>query len=156
MKTEVIESGRTNDEILARRFVAIIAAVNGCGAIDEVLAGDFVAYLPYLRYPVRGSKRFQDHMKDFTSAFTRLQCDIDEVIADELTTTVRCTWRGVHTSGLFGIAATQRNIKFTQTHLLRISRSRISEDRVSANLPDLLHQLGDAQFGMLPAFSAYM
>ena len=36
--------------------------------------------------------------------------------------------------------------RFTETHLLRISGDRIAEDHVSANLVDLLNQLGTAQF----------
>ena len=155
MKIDITGSGRMNGENLARSFLGILAAVDGCKAIEEVLSKDFVAYLPYLHYAVRGSKQFQDQMKDFRCAFSHLQCDVGEVIASQLTASVRCTWRGLHTGNLFGIAATHRNIAFTETHLLRISAGRIAADQVSANLLDLLHQLDAAQFGMLPAFSRY-
>jgi len=59
---------------------------------------------------------------------------------------VRWTWSGTHTGNLLGIAPTNRKIEFTETHLLRISGGRIAEDHVSANLLDLLDQLGTTQF----------
>ena len=43
---------------------------------------------------------------------------------------MRCTWRGIHSSELFGITATGRNIEFTETHLLRISGGRIAEELI--------------------------
>jgi predicted ester cyclase len=111
-----------------------------------VLAEDFVAYLPYTRYPIRGRQKFEAQMKDFRSAFSHFQCDIDEVIDDGMRVAVRWTWRGTHTGELPGIAPTHRKIEFSETHLLRISGGRIAEDHVSANLLDLLHQLGATQF----------
>jgi steroid delta-isomerase-like uncharacterized protein len=149
--TELVKSG----DVLRRRFVSILAGVNGAPAVEEVLSEDFVAYLPYIRYEVRGKEKFEAQMKEFRSGFSDLACDIDDVIDDGMRVAVRCTWRGTHTGDLMGIAATQRTIKFTETHLLRIVAGRISEDHVSANLSELLHQLGAAQFGMLPRFSRY-
>jgi predicted dinucleotide-binding enzyme/predicted ester cyclase len=131
---------------LARSLVGIFAGTNSTSADQEVLAEDFVAYLPYYRLPVRGRDKFEAQMKDFRSAFTHFQCDIDEVIDDGIRVAVRWTWRGTHSGELLGIAPTHRRIEFSETHLLRISGGRIAEDHVSANLLDLLHQLGRAQF----------
>jgi predicted ester cyclase len=72
-------------------------------------------------------------MKGFRSAFYNFQCDIDELIDDGMRVAVRWTWTG-------------RKLEFTETHLLRTSGDRIVEDHVSANLVDLLNQLGTAQF----------
>jgi steroid delta-isomerase-like uncharacterized protein len=149
--TELVKSA----DVLGRSFVLIFAGVHGAPAIEEVLSEDFVAYLPYVRYPIRGKENFEAQMKEFRSAFSYLQCDIDKVIDDGMRVAVRCTWRGTHTGDLMGIAATHRKIEFTETHLFRIFAGRIAEDHVSANLSDLLHQLGAAQFGMLPRFSRY-
>ena len=122
----------------------IFAGANS--ADGEVLAEDFVAYLPHSRYPVRGREKFEAQMKDFRSAFSNFRCDIDEVIDDGMRVAVRWTLRGTHTGVLLGITPTHRKIEFTETHLLRISEGRIAEDHVSANLLDLLHQLGATQF----------
>jgi predicted ester cyclase len=145
----------TDTTSLGRRFMLILAGVNGASAVEEVLSETFVAYLPYIRYAVRGKEDFVAQMKEFRSAFSHLQCDIDEVIDDGMRVAVRCTWRGTHTGELLGIAATHRKIEFTETHLLRIFDGRITEDHVSANLTHLVHQLDAAQFGMLPRFSRY-
>ena len=133
-------------DVLARSFVAIFAGVNSTPTDREVLAEDFVAHLPYSRHPVRGRETFEAQMKDFRSAFTHFQCEIDEVIDDRMRIAVRWTWRGTHSGELMGIAPTHRRVEFTETHLLRISGGRIVEDHVSANLLDLLHQLGAARF----------
>ena len=85
-------------------------------------------------------------MKQFRSAFSDFECDIDELIDDGMRVAVRWTWSGTHTGEFFEIAATGRKIEFSETHLLRISGDRIAEDHVSANLVDLLNQLGNAQF----------
>jgi len=133
-------------DVLARSFVSIFVGGNSTGAADEVLAEDFVAYLPYSRHPVRGRENFEAQMKDLRSAFTHFECDIDEVIDDGRRVAVRWTWSGTHTGNLLGIAPTYRKIEFSETHLLRISGGRIAEDHVSSNLLDLLHQLGATQF----------
>src|SRR5437870_12696325 len=85
-------------------------------------------------------------MKQFRSGFSNFQCDIDELIDDGIRVAVRWTWSGTQTGNLLGIAPTNRKIEFTETHLLRISGGRIAEDHVSANLLDLLDQLGTTQF----------
>jgi hypothetical protein len=140
--TDLVKSA----EALARSFVVIFSGADSAAADEEVLAEDFVAYLPYARYPVRGREKFEAQMKDFRSAFAHFECDIDEVIDDGMRVAVRWTWRGTHVGELLGIARTDRRIEFSETHLLRISGGRIAEDHVSANLLDLLHQLGAAQF----------
>ncbi len=133
-------------EVLARSFVVIFAGVDSTTPDEEVLAEDFVAYLPYSRCAVRGRDNFEARMKIFRSSFSHFECDIDEVIDDGMRVAVRWTWSGTHTGELLGIAPTHRKIEFSETHLLRISGGRIAEDRVSANLLDLLHQLGATQF----------
>jgi 8-hydroxy-5-deazaflavin:NADPH oxidoreductase len=140
--TELVKSA----DVLARSFVGTFAGANGSSAGESVLAEDFVAYLPYTRYPIRGREKFEDWMKQFRSAFSNFQCDIDELIDDGMRVAVRWTWSGTHTGKLLGIAPTDRTIEFTETHLLRISGDRIAEDHVSANLLDLLNQLGTARF----------
>jgi len=140
--TELVKSA----DVLARSFVGIFAGVNGSSPDGAVLAEDFVAYVPYNRYPIRGREKFEDWMKQFRSAFSNFQCDIDELIDDGMRVAVRWTWSGTHTGKLLGITPTGRKIEFTETHLLRISGDRIAEDHVSANLVDLLDQLGTAQF----------
>jgi predicted ester cyclase len=57
-------------------------------------------------------------MKQFRSAFSNFQCDIDELIDDGMRVAVRWTWSGTHTGKLLGIAPTGRKIEFTETHLL--------------------------------------
>lgn len=135
----------TSADELARSFVVGFVGANSTSAGDEVLAEDFVAHLPYSRRAVRGREAFEAHVKEFHSAFSGFQCEIDEIINDGMRVAVRCNWRGTHTGELMGIAPTYRKIEFTETHLLRISGSRIAEDYVSANLLDLMHQLGAGQ-----------
>jgi len=133
-------------DVLARSFAVIFAGTNSTAAEPDVLAEDFVSYLPYSRYPIRGREKFEAQMNDFRSAFSHFECDIDEVIDDGMRVAVRWTWRGTHTGTFLGIAPTHRKIEFSETHLLRISGGRIAEDHVSSNLLDLLHQLGATQF----------
>jgi predicted ester cyclase len=105
--------------VLARSFVGIFADANGSTAGESVLAEDFVAYLPYSRYSIRGRGKYGNWMKQFRSGFSNFQCDIDELIDDGMRVAVRWTWSGTHTGNLLGIAPTNRKIEFTETHLLR-------------------------------------
>jgi steroid delta-isomerase-like uncharacterized protein len=133
-------------DVLARAFVEVFADPHGFATCESVLAEDFVAYLPYSRHPIRGREKYEDWMKQFRSGFSDFQCDIDELIDDGMRAAVRWTWSGTHTGSLLGIAPTNRKIEFSETHLLRISGDRIAEDHVSANLRDLLDQLGTTEF----------
>ena len=141
-ETELVKSA----DLLARSFVGVFAGAEGSSTVESVLAEDFVAYVPYRRHPIRGREKYDDWMKQFRSAFSNFQCDIDELVDDGMRAAVRWTWSGTHTGKLLGIAPTDRRVEFTETHLLRISGDRIAEDRVSANLLDLTNQLGTAQF----------
>jgi 8-hydroxy-5-deazaflavin:NADPH oxidoreductase len=140
--TELVKSA----DVLARSFVGVFAEAPGSATGESVLADDFVAYLPYSRNPIRGRRKYEDWMKQFRSGFSDFECDIDELIDDGMRAAVRWTWSGTHTGNLLGIAPTNRKIEFSETHLLRISGDRIAEDHVSANLLDLLDQLGATQF----------
>jgi len=140
--TELVKSA----DVLARSFVGVFAGATDSSDGEPVLAEDFVAYFPYTRHPIRGREKFENWMKQFRAAFSNFECDIDELIDDGMRAAVRWTWSGTHTGNLLGVAPTGRKIEFTETHLLRISGDRIAEDHVSANLVDLLHQLGTAQF----------
>jgi len=133
-------------DVLARAFVEVFGDPHGFATSESVLAEDFVAYVPYSRYPIRGRRNYEDWMKQFRSGFSNFHCDIDELIDDGMRAAVRWTWSGTHTGNLLGIAPTNRTIAFSETHLIRISGDRIAEDHVSANLLDLLDQLGATQF----------
>ena len=141
-ETELVKSA----DVLARSFVGVFAGAEGAATVESVLAEDFVAYVPYSRHPIRGREKYDDWMKQFRSAFANFQCDIDELIDDGMRVAVRWTWSGTHTGKLLGIDPTYRRIEFTETHLLRISGDRIGEDHVSANLMNLLNQLGTSRF----------
>src|SRR5207244_7762202 len=65
--TELVKSA----DVLGRRFVRILAGVDGASAIEEVLSEDFVAYLPYIRHAVHGKEKFEAQMKEFRSALDR-------------------------------------------------------------------------------------
>lgn len=140
--TEAVKNG----DSLAKGFAVIFAGTGSPSEYEEVLAEDFVAHLPFSRHPVRGRERFEAQLKKFRAAFSGFQCDIDEVVDDGNHVAVRWTWRGTHTGTLLGIAPTHRKVEFSETHLLRTSGGRIAEDYVSANLLDLLHQLGAMEF----------
>lgn len=133
-------------DVLARAFADICAGAGNTDTNGEVLAEDFVAHLPYRRNPIRGKARFGVHLNTFRSSFSDFHCDIDEVIDDGMHVAIKWTWRGIHTGPFLGIAPTGRKVAFSEMHLLRISGSRIAEDHVSANLLDLLQQLGATQF----------
>ena len=67
---------------------------------DEVLAEDFVVYLPYDHHPVRGNETFENWMTQFRAAFSDFHCDIDDLIDDGMKVAVRLTWTGTHTGRL--------------------------------------------------------
>jgi len=133
---------------LAKSFALIFEGTGNRSEDSKILAEDFVAHTPFNRNPVRGRLKFDAQLSIFRSAFTDFQCEIDEVVNDGNHVAVRWTWRGTHTGTLLGIAPTHRKVEFSETHLLRISGGRIVEDHVSANLLDLLHQLGAMEFAM--------
>jgi predicted dinucleotide-binding enzyme/predicted ester cyclase len=135
-----------NADALAKSFAILFEGTEDGSEDSKILADDFVAHLPFNRHPVRGRERFEIQLKKFRSAFSDFHCDIDEVVDDGSHVAVRWTWRGIHTGTLLGIAPTQRKVAFSETHLLRISGGRIVEDHVSANLLDLLQQLGAMEF----------
>jgi predicted dinucleotide-binding enzyme/predicted ester cyclase len=135
-----------NADSLATSFADIYAGPGDGSEDSKILAEDFVAHIPFNRHPVRGRERFKIQLKQFRSAFSNFQCHIDEVVVDGNHVAVRWTWRGTHTGTLLGIAPTNRRIAFSETHLLRISGGRLVEDHVSANLLDLLTQLGAMEF----------
>lgn len=94
-----------------------------------------------------GSRTFthEDGMKEakgWRSAFPDLAVNVDLIVAEGDLVAVRWTARGTNTGSGNGIAATGRKVQVSGTAIFRFVDGKIAEEWTSANVLDLMQQLG--------------
>jgi len=127
-----------------RRLVDEVFNGRNVGAIDEMLAPDFVEHeeLP------PGLPQGREGVKALTTmlhtAFPDFKATIDDLVAEGDKVTVRMTWRGTHHGDFMGIPPTGRPVAFGVIDILRMHDGRLAEHWGIMDQMALMQQLGVA------------
>ena len=123
---------RTLEEILPRGDVAALA---------EVLHPNLVDHNgPPGAPPGRDGMAWSMGM--LHAAFSDRRWEIHQVIADDDTVVLYCTFHGRHTGAFLGLAPTSRSVAFRQVHILRFQDGLGIEHWAVPDDLDLARQLG--------------
>jgi steroid delta-isomerase-like uncharacterized protein len=110
--------------------------------IDELVTDDFVYHNPMINEPVRGPDGYRALAKEFRSAFSDLDMEIDEMFGEDDKLATRYTTRATHTGEIMGIEATNRDIEITGIIVDRLEDGKIKERHVNDDALGLSAQLG--------------
>jgi steroid delta-isomerase-like uncharacterized protein len=109
---------------------------------DELLAADFVSYMPGLPEPLRGAQAFKQFTSILWSALPDFDYTVEEVTAEGDKVEIRWNAQGTHTGAFMGIPPTGKQITVTGTNTYRIASGKIVEQRSDYDQWGLMRQLG--------------
>jgi steroid delta-isomerase-like uncharacterized protein len=131
-----------NNKTLVSRFHEDVFGNKDLSRINEVIAPEFVQYLPGTTEPIRGPEGFEGWVVGLFEVFPDLEVPIDEILAEDERVVTRYVMRGTHQGSLMGIPPTARRVEVAGMNVIRLSEGMFVEKRDEYDLFGLLKQLG--------------
>jgi steroid delta-isomerase-like uncharacterized protein len=130
----------TPNKALLARFYADFWNAGDVGAIDALIADDFVDHQPVAGMPT-GKAGFAELIRLWHTGFPDMTETVEDLIAEDDKVVGRFTFRGTHTGEFLGHAPTGRKVSMTGIDIVRVRDGRIAEFWYAEQLHDLLGQL---------------
>jgi len=128
------------DKALVRRLFDEVVNKGNLDVIQELVASEHLAHHGDEEH--QGIEGFRRGVADMRSWFPDLHCAIEELIAEDDRVAAHVTFSGTHTGELGGIAPTGKQVRFTETVIIRIAGGKWAEDWSDADALGMLTQLG--------------
>jgi len=112
------------------------------GAIEEILAPNFVLHQPTLTDPIRGVPAMKKFLTSIHHAFPDIHFTIERVIVDKNEVAVRYSMTGTHKGDYMGVTATGKQVKDAGNDIFHFDDGRISGIWGSDDALGVMHQLG--------------
>ncbi|SRR5216110_2034751 len=109
---------------------------------DELLASDFVSYMPGLPEPVRGAEVFKQVTSFLWGALPNFHHTVEDVIAEGDKVAIRWTAHGTHTGELMGIPPTGKQITITGMNIYHMASGKIVKQWSDYDHSGMMQQLG--------------
>ncbi|WP_227354104.1 ester cyclase [Haladaptatus salinisoli] len=133
----------TDNEAVVRRDAEAVWNSDGdLDAIDDLVADDFVYHNPMVSREVRGADEYRAMAERLRSAFSNLDMEIDELVAEGDAVATRYTTRGTHTGEIVGVEPTNKDIEVTGILIDHFEDGKIKERRVNDDALGLFTQIG--------------
>jgi steroid delta-isomerase-like uncharacterized protein len=126
---------------LVRRLHATVWTDGDLGAVDELVAADYVEHNPAMPGEVRGREAYTARVSAVRSAFAGFEVVPEDVIAEGDIVVVRHTGRGTHVGEFSGVPPTGNAFEVPGVAVHRIADGQIAEAWVNLDALGLLHQL---------------
>jgi len=115
------------NEALSRRWAEAVWNRGDFGAIDELLAPDFVAHYP--GFPTTDRASYKEWAEMEFRVFEDIRCTIDDLVAEEDRVALRWTWQGTHSGGDYlGIPPTGKRVTMSGMTFFRMKDGKIVEE----------------------------
>jgi steroid delta-isomerase-like uncharacterized protein len=108
-------------------------------ALDDICAPDFVHHGPGIPPDLDG---FKQMVPIFRSAFSDVEVDIEDLIAEGDRVVDRITVRGTHSGDFMGIPPSGKQWEMQEIHIARIVDGKIAERWTMVDMFGLLQQIG--------------
>jgi steroid delta-isomerase-like uncharacterized protein len=128
---------REQNKELVRRFYAEAINQRDLGAVDRLLSADFT----HDDHP-RGHAGQRAAVATFLAGFSDLHNEIVLLLAEDDLVAAHQRWTGTHDGEFLGFAATNREVAFTSTAVLRVADGVIAAAWDEVDLLGLRAQLG--------------
>ena len=109
---------------------------------EEIIGKDSIFHAPTHDKPLVGPKGYLTIVNMMRSAFSDIQWEIDEIIAEDDRIAVRYTCTGTHDGKFFGFDATGKKINVRCMYFNYIKNGKITGDIGNPDIMGMLMQLG--------------
>jgi steroid delta-isomerase-like uncharacterized protein len=131
-----------HNKLLVRRAIDEVWNGGNLVAIDEFVAGDFVAHGSTLGGDIHGPEGARRFFAALRDAFPDIRFTIEDQIAEGDRVVTRWTARATHTGTFLGVPPTGRPIRITATDVDRIANGKVVECWSQMDDLGLMQQLG--------------
>ena len=131
---------QTDNTALVRRFIDEVFVGQRDGAIEALLADDFVGHT-WGPKPVN-REFLHEAITRVNAGLSDVSMTVEDTVAEADRVAVRLTSRARQTGELMGIPATGRTYEIEEMHLFRIADGRIAEHWHVADIAGMMRQLG--------------
>ena len=130
-----------NNKALVSRFHEDVFGKRDLSRINEVIAPEFVQYLPGTTEPIRGPEGFERWVAGLFEAFPDLEAPVEEILSEDERVVTRYLMRGTHQGNLRDIPPTGKRVEVAGMNVIRLSEGRFIEKRDEYDLFGLLKQI---------------
>jgi steroid delta-isomerase-like uncharacterized protein len=109
--------------------------------VDELIHTDFIYHRPGME-DIRGRDGMKEWGRQFHAAFTNVNHIFEHLVAEDANVAFRFTITALHKGEFRGVPATNKNVEFTATGILRFQDGMVAEEWVDMDALGLLQQLG--------------
>jgi predicted ester cyclase len=109
---------------------------------DELFASDYIEHIPAPPGWPSGLEGFKMFVRTLRSAFPDVHYAVETVFAEGEMAAGSITAHGTHRGEYFGIAATGREVTWTETHVVRYENGKLVEHWGNSDDLGVLQQIG--------------
>jgi steroid delta-isomerase-like uncharacterized protein len=117
-------------------------------ACDEILAADYIGYIPGQPEPIRGREAFKQMVAAYRAGFPDVHLTVDDVFAEGDRVAVRWMSRGTHTGSLMGIPPTGHAMEVMGISLFQVVDGMVAKEWEGFDTMGMMRQLD-----MVPAMA---
>ena len=125
---------------LVRRFIDEIFVATNSGAVEELVAPDFVSHT--WGFTEDGRERLRATTERMATTLRDIRFDLEDVVTDGDRVVVRLTSSATPTGDFMGVPAAGRPYRIGEIHWFRVADGRIAEHWHQHDALGLLRQLG--------------
>ena len=129
------------NKAVVRRFYEEVFNQKNLDALDELCTADCIDHNP-MPEQGPGLEGVKHVFKLFCTAFSDLQIQVEDMIAEGDKVVASMTGRGTHTGDLMGIAPTGKEITITGIDIFRITNGKVVERWGNSDDLGMMQQLG--------------
>jgi steroid delta-isomerase-like uncharacterized protein len=129
-----------HNKALMRRAVEEVWNRGNVGALEELVASDFVIHAPQAE--IHGRAGARQYLAMLRAAFPDIHFTIEDQFADGDRVMTRRTARGTHKGAFQGIPPTNKQVRLAGTDIDRFADGKVVECWTSTDDLGLLQQLG--------------
>jgi steroid delta-isomerase-like uncharacterized protein len=134
----------SENKILIQRYYHEMWNPWNFSVADDILA-ETIVFRGSLGTETVGREAFRGYMRQVQNAFPDFHNDIESLVAEGDNVVARLTYSGTHRGEIFGVAPTNKSIRYAGAAFFRISDGEVAEGWVLGDLLTLLRQLGAHQ-----------
>jgi steroid delta-isomerase-like uncharacterized protein len=135
------------NKAIVRRFVDEVVNRGDLGAVDELVAPNFLEHDALIPGAQAGRESAKRQYALLHAGFPDLKVTVEDYVAEGERVALRSVWRGTHRGEFLGVAPTGRTIALENLELLRLQRGQIIEHWGLMDGSTLLTLLGVPQKG---------
>ncbi|MGH2543748.1 MAG: ester cyclase [Ardenticatenaceae bacterium] len=128
------------NKALLRRAIEEVYNQGNLAAIDELVASDFVIYMP--SQEIRGREGAKQYVATLRAGFPDIHFTIEDQIAEGDRVVTRWTAHGTHTGNFQGIPPSGKQVRVTGTDVDRIADGKAVECWTNVDELGMMQQLG--------------